>query len=90
MYKKKITHNNKEYKLMLVTKDYVYYGISSESDENNNTLMIRKADNTIISDNYFAHECLFGFLESLYEGEYTEKDYSYISDECKDYINSLE
>lgn len=89
--KEKITYDNKEYKLMLVTKDFIYYGITEESDENNNVLMIRKNNNEVVSDNYFAYNELFSYLEDIQEGKYKEGiDYFYLSEECKEYISSIE
>lgn len=89
--KEKITYENKEYKLMLVTKDFIYYGITEESDENNNVLTIRKIDNKVVSDNYFAYNDLFSYLEEIQKGKYKEGiDYFYLSDECQEYISNIE
>lgn len=88
--KEKITYDNKEYKLMLVTKDFIYYGITEESDENRNVVMIRKNNNEVVSDNYFAYNELFSYLEEIQEGKYKKSiDYFYLSEECKEYISNI-
>jgi hypothetical protein len=50
------------------TEDFVYYVDEEEGDENANTIMIRKSDGSVASDNYFANEAYF---EDILENNFT-------------------
>lgn len=53
--------------LQVVTKDYVFYGNEEESDENANTIMYRRSDMELLSNNYFAFSGLYEVAEANQE-----------------------
>lgn len=73
------------YELMLVTKDYIFYGLPMESDENGNTIMYNKKLE-LVSDNYFAYE---GLIEDMIRYA-CESDYAeYMSEHIKEYWDTF-
>lgn len=56
------------YRLSLITEDFYFYSNYQEGDENGNTLMYRRSNDELVSDNYFAYRALADALE---ENKYT-------------------
>jgi hypothetical protein len=73
--KNSIKVNGYDYKLLLITKDFIFYGNPTESDENASLIMLRR-NLELVSDNYFAYQ---GFIEELKENkfEYISKGTEY-------------
>lgn len=46
------------YRLSLITEDFYFYSNYQEGDENGNTLMYRRSNDQLVSDNYFAYGAL--------------------------------
>ena len=80
--KQTIKRNDREFKLALVTKDFIFYIDENESDENGNAIMYRNnKDMELISDNYFAYCGLMEEIDELEEG----KEIIFESESIKDY-----
>lgn len=70
------------YRLSLITEDFYFYSNYQEGDENGNTLMYRRSNDELVSNNYFA----YGALEEVLEAE----SYLWISKYLKKcYINYI-
>jgi hypothetical protein len=59
------------YRLSLITEDFYFYSNYQEGDENGNTLMYRRSNDELVSDNYFA----YGALEETL----SQKNYLWVS-----------
>ena len=66
-----------EYKLALITQDFLYYINENEVDENN-CVIIKDKNRNLISDNYFAYADYLDHLENIIEGLAT---YEYVNEE---------
>lgn len=53
------------YRLSLITEEFYFYSNYQEGDENGNTLMYRRSNDELVSNNYFA----YGALEEVLEAE---------------------
>ena len=73
---KKISTILGDYKLGLITEDFIYYVNEDEGDDNANTKMYNKKGE-LISDNYFATEDLFENLLSANDFEYISPNMKY-------------
>jgi hypothetical protein len=66
------------YRLSLITEDFYFYSNYQEGDENGNTLMYRRSNDELVSDNYFAYGALEEVLEKneyLWISQYLKKCY---------------
>ena len=52
------------YRLSLITEEFYFYSNYQEGDENGNTLMYRRSNDELVSNNYFAYEALEEVLEA--------------------------
>lgn len=59
-----------EFKLALVTGEFVFYVNEEECDDNANVIMYRQENFTLLSDNYFANGAFMEELEAIYKGKY--------------------
>lgn len=59
---------DREFKLALVTEDFVYYVDEKESDENGNTVMYRTGNFEMVSNNIFATNSLMEEMEDIHNG----------------------
>ena len=77
--KPSIKVNGETFKLILITKDYIFYVNQDEGDDNANTVMLNR-NLELLSNNYFAS---VGLLEELEKGvfEYMNKDLKYSYEE---------
>ena len=73
-YPRAIKKNGNVYKIMLVTKEYVFYGNDEDSDDNANTLMYDR-NMRLLSDNYFAFT---GLIDDIVK-YYPKRDWVWIS-----------
>jgi hypothetical protein len=67
------------YRLSLITEDFYFYSNYQEGDENGNTLMYRRSNDGLVSDNYFAYGALEEVLETesyLWVSKYLKKCYN--------------
>ena len=73
--KPSIIIDGEKFKLLLITKDFIFYGNPEESDENSSLIMLRR-NLELVSNNYFAYQ---GFMEELKENkfEYISKETLY-------------
>lgn len=53
------------YRLSLITEEFYFYSNYQEGDENGNTLMYKRSNDELVSNNYFA----YGALEEVLEAE---------------------
>lgn len=80
----KIEKWNGLFERFLETKVYVFFVNESEGDDNENTLMFRKVDLSLVSDNYFASAELFEIaLERADE-------ITFLSDAAKEMIAAIQ
>ena len=82
-YKNKIIYEDRVFYLQMVTKDFVFYIDTKETDENGIALMYGK-DMKLISDNYFAYEEFMEILEEYHNGN--SKDVEFLSSEIKEIL----
>jgi len=59
------------FRLSIITEDFYFYSCYKEGDNNANTIMFRRSDDTLVSNNYFAYTALEAALE--------EKNYTWAS-----------
>lgn len=78
---------SREFKLALVTENFVYYADMEESDENGCTVMHRTGNFEMVSNNIFATNSLMEELQRIHDGEL---DPEYISPELEDEIKLRE
>jgi hypothetical protein len=73
--KPSIIIDGEKFKLLLITKDFIFYGNPDESDESSSLIMLRR-NLELVSNNYFAYQ---GFIEELKENkfEYISKETLY-------------
>lgn len=74
---------DREYKLALITENFVYYVDMEESDENGCTVMHRTGNFEMISNNIFATNSLMEELQKIHDGELEPE---YISPELEEEI----
>lgn len=46
------------FRLSLITEDFYFYSCYREGDENGNTVMYRRSNDELVSNNYFAYAAL--------------------------------
>lgn len=66
------------YRLSLITEDFYFYSNYQEGDENGNTLMYRRSNDELVSNNYFAYGALEDILETesyLWISKYLKRCY---------------
>lgn len=80
----KIEKWNGVFERMLETTDYVFFVNEIEGDDNENTLMFRKENHNLISDNYFASAELFEIILERVE------EITFLSDSGNHMINSMQ
>lgn len=84
---KVIINNDREFKLALVTKDFIFYIDEEESDDNGNTIMYRNDKEMIlVSDNYFAS---IGLCDELKEVIEQGKEYQFMCSSLKEYGSEM-
>jgi hypothetical protein len=79
--KPSIIIDGEKFKLLLITKDFIFYGNPKESDENASLIMLKR-NLEFISNNYFAYQ---GFIEELKKNkfEFISKETQYNFDEMQ-------
>lgn len=76
-YKKVIVTDLGEFKLSLITNDFIYYVNHDESDENGCVIMMNKKGK-VVSDNYFAYGAYEDDMEKILNNTL---EYEYVSEE---------
>lgn len=79
----KIEKWNGVFERMLETTDYVFFVNEIEGDDNENTLMFRKGDLSLVSDNFFASAELFEIALERYD------EITFISGSMKEMIAAI-
>lgn len=74
------------FKLAIIVENFVYYVDETESDENANTMIFRRGNFELVSNNYFATADLMETLEKIHSGKLQPE---FISDNMKENIELL-
>ena len=77
--------DGKEYKLELITNNFLFYINELECDENVCCIMYNIAGE-VVSDNYFAYQ---GYLDELIRGEKNPTYIQYMGENTKKYKNEI-
>ena len=67
------------FRLSLITEDFYFYSKYQEGDPNANTIMYRRSNDELLSDNYFAYGALEEALEAesyLWVSKYLKRCYT--------------
>lgn len=66
------------FRLSLITEEFYFYSNYKEGDENGNTIMYRRSNDELVSNNYFAYMALEEALEDksyLWVSKYLKRCY---------------
>lgn len=80
----KIEKWNGVFERFIETQEFIFFVNEHEGDENENTLMFRKEDMTLVSDNYFASAELFEI--ALQRAD----EITFLSDAAKEMIAAIQ